>query len=89
MKKQPISRISAIGPTNDELDDNTCIKKIFALREGGGGGLIKVKKNISQEFCGPLSLLKGDYCIIIITMRVIQRLLTINVGPLSTTLAQH
>ena len=41
-KVQPIlSRISDIGLTIDELEDNICIKKYSAI--GDGGKLIKVK----------------------------------------------
>ena len=42
-----------------------------------------------KHFDDMSSLLVGDYFRIIITIRMIQRLFKINVGPRSTTLAQH
>ena len=44
--EQPIlTRISDIGQTDDELEDNICIKKYSVI--GEGGKLTKIKINIS------------------------------------------
>ena len=50
--EQPIlTRISNIGPTDDELEDNICINNLYVIGEGVKLLKNKIKINISGILC--------------------------------------